>query len=162
MCRSKKGLWFSSADTQPGGSGSGGSGGSGSSSERDAGADAEAEARVAAQVAAAAAAAKRWSANSDEDEFEMVLAVEGELTPESVPLAQYKASERCFGEWPPENPFVDVPRVGMWNAASEDERQHAHELFSRWRLTLARTPPLLEQPAPAIRAALDIGGCPAH
>ena len=174
---SKKGLWYGTGAGAGAGAGAGSvsPGGSGSSSEPAApglqahGAAAAAEeARIAAAAAASArvAAAKRWSmgTNSDEDEFEIVLAGEGELTPESVPLSQYKASERSFDEWPPaQHPFVVSSRVHMWHSVSADERQHARELFSRWRLTLARTPPLLERPAPAIRATLDIvmhKGCP--
>jgi hypothetical protein len=175
---SKKGLWYgaNTGSSSPCGSGSSSGGepaapglqapGAGTVTE-EAG-KGEEEARIAAAAAASArvAVAKRWSmgTNSDEDEFEIVLAGEGELTPESVPLSQYKASERSFDEWPPvQHPFVVSSRVHMWHGVSADERQHARELFSRWRLTLARTPPLLERPAPAIRATLDIvmhKGCP--
>jgi hypothetical protein len=181
---SKKGLWYGAGSftgtcsSSPGGSGSCSGGepaapglqtpGAGTVTEDARKAVEDEEARIAAAAAASArvAAAKRWSmgTNSDEDEFEIVLAGEGELTPESVPLSQYKASERSFDEWPPaQHPFVVSSRVHMWHGVSADERQHARELFSRWRLTLARTPPLLERPAPAIRATLDIvmhKGCP--
>jgi len=172
---SKKGLWYDTgADAGAGSVPSGGSSSTGLQApvegmeKEDRMEEAAEEARIAAAAAASArvAAAKRWSmgTSSDEDEFEIVLAGEGELTPESVPLAQYKASERSFDEWPPEqHPFVVSSRVHMWHGVSADERQHARELFSRWRLTLARTPPLLERPAPAIRATLDIvmhKGCP--
>ena len=122
------------------------------------------------QVVDASGVGKRWSTgtnSSDEDEFEMVLCDSGDsrLEAETISLAQYKASERSFEEWPPPNPLVLVAEapVQLLRDGSGEARSRARELYLRWRLILAREPPLLDRAPRVLRGALDIvmhKGCP--
>jgi hypothetical protein len=113
-------------------------------------------------------ASKRWSTgtvNSEEDEeFEVVLGAEAGdscLEVETISLAQYKASEAEFEAWPPPNQLVRV--AGPPVALLREEGEREHELFLRWRVMLAREPPLLDKDTDCLRGSLDVvmhRGCP--